>query len=649
MKAAGNGVNIDVMSVGKFLRFFFPFPDYKEGRLRRPFGSSINPITGADDNSAYIPVSYHIEKDSKDISVTDIADYIKKGKRIILTGEYGSGKSRCLKELFNILAKQAETTHTYPIAIDLRDTWGLRRAVEIIRRHFDDLGLDKGASSINKAFGSDNFCYLLDGFDEVGSQAWSDDEIKLRSIRNQSLVGLRDLISKSTAGIIICGREHYFNNNDEMFEALGLDSDSTIVIRSKAEFTDEEMEQFLGAISDNLILPEWLPKRPLICQVIANLDEEELKSIFFKSKEGDVEFWHVFIDTLCKRDAKINPAIEAIALQQVLVRLARYTRAKSSNVGPLSLNEIQRAFEEVVGQAPVDQAAMLQRLPGLGRVEAESNDRQFVDVYILDGLRALDLAQCVADPAQGFEHLIWKNPLDELGQRVLCDVIKREDAAKKFLAGASKCASLRNRVAACDIVASMLRGDATQIDFGGLAIDDGAFLCIDFSSAKPTRLRLTHCVFGSIILSDQSVNVNAVIADSLANRVYGVSHQSGLPKWITKLAVEQFESLENIAQVRRAKLTPAHQILAAILRKTFFQKGAGRKEEALLRGLGSIGSRATSHRIINVLLNEGVLTKFKGDEGYVYAPVRRYTVRITKMLAELNLSQDQIWLDCANL
>ena len=46
---------------------------------------------------------------------------------------------------------------------------------------------------LKAAFSTANI-YLLDGFDEVGAQTWSDDPTRLVSIRRQSLVGVKDLI-----------------------------------------------------------------------------------------------------------------------------------------------------------------------------------------------------------------------------------------------------------------------------------------------------------------------------------------------------------------------------------------------------------------------------------------------------------------------
>jgi len=47
-------------------------------------------------------------------------------------------------------------------------------------------------------------------------------------------------------------------------------------------------------------------------------------------------------------------------------------------------------------------------------------------------------------------------------------------------------------------------------------------------------------------------------------------------------------------------------------------RNSGRKEEALLRGLGEIADKGVAPTIVNYLLGHDVLTKFKGNEGWVY-------------------------------
>ena len=133
---------------------------------------------------------------------------------MVLTGEYGSGKSRCIREVFRKLSETALSDLTFPVAIDLRDSWGLKRSPELLRRHFADLGRDGKADRAVTAMRNDCLTFLLDGFDEIGSQAWSNDGVKLRTIRSQALEGVRSLIESSTCGVLITGREHYFPSKD---------------------------------------------------------------------------------------------------------------------------------------------------------------------------------------------------------------------------------------------------------------------------------------------------------------------------------------------------------------------------------------------------------------------------------------------------
>ena len=43
-------------------------------------------------------------------------------------------------------------------------------------------------------------------------------------------------------------------------------------------------------------------------------------------------------------------------------------------------------------------------------------------------------------------------------------------------------------------------------------------------------------------------------------------------------------------------------------------------------------------------MRDGILTRFRGDEGWVYSPVREHAGRMKKMLQELNASLDPLWL-----
>ena len=98
-----------------------------------------------------------------------------------------------------------------------------------------------------------------------------------------------------------------------------------------------------------------------------------------------------------------------------------------------------------------------------------------------------------------------------------------------------------------------------------------------------------------------------------------------------------------MSSIKNVRLSIPHRILVTILKKTFFQKGAGRQEEALLRGLGQIDRNAQTPKILSYLVTNGILEKKRGDHGDLYIPVARHRGRVDDMLSELNMSEDAIW------
>jgi hypothetical protein len=62
-----------------------------------------------------------------------------------------------------------------------------------------------------------------------------------------------------------------------------------------------------------------------------------------------------------------------------------------------------------------------------------------------------------------------------------------------------------------------------------------------------------------------------------------------------------------------------------------------------------LAALSVSERVVNLLLKNDVLKRFKGDEGWVYAPNRAFAGRMKKMLYELKVSQDPIWLEVGDM
>ena len=196
---------------------------------------------------------------------------------------------------------------------------------------------------------------------------------------------------------------------------------------------------------------------------------------------------------------------------------------------------------------------MLQRLPGLGRVRAESDDRQFIDGYILDGLRAVDLLECVASHPPKVPEAVWRNPLDKLGQRIFAAGIKSRE--RGAIQHATRCASLQNRVLASDVIASLVWTQHEEFDYRNFALDEGQFILLDMSRVTLKNLRITNSTFFNLVFPREQP-VNVYLRSSHIDRAFGVTSMNGMPPWAAECIVEKFESAENISRIRQIGLKP---------------------------------------------------------------------------------------------
>lgn len=645
MVTAGKDVHVKVLSKAVFQRLFFDHKEYAQARQALQFGSAVDPLTGKPDRNSYVPVSYARKSDGRRMDLDGIVRSLGSGGTIILTGEYGSGKSRCVKEVFESIAK-AENVPLL-LSIDLRRSWGLQTGAEIIRRHLEEVGMSAAADNIVRAFNDGRVTCLLDGFDEIGAQSWSKAAKDLQAVRFATLKGVRDIVAKSKQGVLICGREHYFNSTDEMLVCLGLKATAAVVLRCEDQFTEEEMEQFLDNIGQDIVLPEWLPRRPLMCQAVASLDDAS-RVAMFDSVDADVEFWHSFMEIVCRREAQIKDILWKEAILEILKRLGRVTRSKPENLGPISFFEIQRAFESVVGQPPTDESlVILQRLPGLGLVGSGSDDRKFIDIFILDGLRATDISDAVrADDRAMFQEL-WLNPLENLGQRILAIDIQKENGFAQFRGFLLHSTSGKNGVVGGDILSSTVRS-LTAVDLRGIELQEAIFSELDLENCNLQGLRLGDSLISQLILP-RSPPKNVEIVNCQIGKIFGITDKRALPDWIKSCEISELESAENVSRIKAIHLSNPHRILVTILKKCFLQKGAGRQEAALLRGLGQIDRRGNVETIIKILKREGLVKVVPGDHGVIFVPERKYTDRVKKIIAELSTSHDQIWLEVGEL
>jgi hypothetical protein len=592
-----------------------------------------------------VPVEYKNDSDGTVYQLSDIAKLLQDSKKIILVGDYGTGKSRCIQELFNYISEKRNPASALPIAIDLRSNWGTRRGSEIIRRHFDDLGLSKFDDNVLRIMPRSGSILLLDGFDEIASQTWSDDPPTLKELRSNSLLGVKDLIQINDGGVLIAGRENYFNSNEEMYHCLGLSPTQSVLIRCEDEFTTEQMEKYLKNITIDINLPSWLPRRPIICKIASDIDPNILK-LLMRQETGEVEFWSFFIRAICDREAKINPSLDSVSIKRILCQVANTTRMKPSDLGPITISELNQSFQTVVGKKPSDESSIiLQRLPTLIRVAEDSSERQFVDRYILDGLRAdslTELLNSIISDNEPILDLAWINPLKKSGLTVVADYIDFiEDQTKPF-AIMRKASQSRNQILASDLLASLCVINET-FDGKHLTIQNGHFYYLDLSDKQVSNITISDSFIENLDITNiNATNIN--IMNNVITNLHGISGPHGIPAWLKNNAIEHYTTISTTSHIKaNPNLSKQQKIFLTIIKKTYFQPGAGRKEEALLRGWGEQADNKISNNIINMLIDKDVLKRFKGKEGWVYVPNRSLSKRMSDIRDHLTSSNDPLW------
>lgn len=653
MRAAGEGQRVFIRSAEEFQNEYFEYKSYVYIRKQKQFGSLINIETGEPENNTYINVLYLNKRTGQELGINDIVDLLKKGKKVILKGDFGLGKSRCVKQIFDIMT-QDTVRNPYVISINLRDHWGSKRATEILDRHFADLGLN--ARNFIKTYEKPNIVYLLDGFDEIGTQSWSSDPRRMQYIRRISVCALKDLLQKVQGGVLITGREYYFNSDNEMFNSLGLSEEQTVLLECHREFTED---QLLNYIVQNLpslkdkgdlkSLPLWFPKRPLVIQLLLKY-AGDIFSVNY-ALDDMCGFWHAFLSKICEREANIYPTLNPEIIKNVLLYLSNFTRSSTSNTGPISQTDLSNAFEFASGFSPSDESSiMLQRLPSLGRISADSPDRQFLDGFILNGLRAENIIQLSKSWDTSILATEWKYPLDTTGLQILSEYISKDSKRlDTFITMARKASTATNKVLASDIVSALCLLDVDYLDFKDICIRDGYFSYLSFEGKEIKRLTLLDCGIERINLTNSKFLDQVQIKDCIISTVYGVSSLKSIPDEFVNCSIENYETLATTTLIRRANLSISQKLLVEMLRKIFFQPGAGRKEAALLRGMGATANKQLSEKILGKLMDEGLVTRHRGDEGYIYKPVRSKTGRITQIIADLTLSKDPLWQDITDL
>jgi hypothetical protein len=654
---------VKLLTLDNFRQRFFDGRAYVQKRRVAAFGSARNLADGtiSISENEYVPLPIlasnlsaslvrSVGTDVVATSVSEIASGLARGEIFVLVGPFGAGKSLTTREVFLSLTRlyDGDAQYPVPLAINLREHWGALYGDEILERHARSIGFAPREDLV-AAWRAGIACLLLDGFDEMAAQVVAEpgDRNFMRAARAQALQPVRDLIGKMPSGVgaLICGRDHYFDDPNELVHALGLTGKRFQLLRL-GEFTEEQAIVFLRRHQVPGTLPDWLPRKPLLLGYLAHraLLPEVLK---IDGSSGFGHTWDQFLTLICEREATHERVVmEPITLRRVLERLACGVRATSSGVGPIRSHELAEAYRVETGQAPGEGVLMqLQRLPGLTAREQDPGARSFIDEDVLAALQGSAVARFVLEGADWRESLRWLSHLADKGVAMAAHLVETAGAdaasvvaaALRAMRGASEAPYRAQLAADCAMVALEMSRESGSADLLGLALDEISFGELDLEELRVENLTIKNSMIEGVVLGARSSS--AVLRDCLIARVSGVASEKGLPRGMFEgCQIQAFDDMSTNAAVIRSDLEPPLKCLLTILRKLYLQAGGGRKIGAFDRGLPPGPIQDSVPEVLRILGAEGVIHVQSG----IAHPIRRQTSRIMQILSETRLSRDPI-------
>jgi hypothetical protein len=657
--------NVIALTLEQFQRRFFDSFKYLSLRERWAFGSARDPqtdaITISDD--AYISLPITVVSDTRthspfstgqSISLQELALRTVEGGVVILRAPFGSGKSLTTREIFRSLSKQHRDNPTAPVplVLNLREHWGEDHSDEILDRHARSIGYTPREDLV-VAWRAGMCCLLLDGFDEVASQAVvrRDNKNFMRDARRRALQGVRDFTQKTPtgAGIFICGRDHYFDSDTELFGSLGLATRPCLVAHLE-EFSDAHANDFLRRNGITKPLPDWLPRKPLI---LAYLLRRNLYSDILQidSSRGFGHAWDEFLTRICEREATLErSSMDPSTIRAVLERIAESVRSKSSGTGPVTGTDLAEAYFAETGQAAGEGVlAQLQRLPGLTQRDSEPGSRSFVDLDMLGALQGGAFARRVLTAFQGPLPL----PISELSDKAIAmatHLLARNQATPETLVGiADQLASKSTRerfapqvLADCIMIAIRMAIDAERedLDFRGISVDGGSLGRIPLDEINIRGLQVRNCTLQELAFGGLDAARGIRLSACLISKVSGVTGRGGLPEGLVDddCEIDSFDNMSTNNAVLRSDLPPNLKALVIVLRKLYKQPGAGRKMGAFGRGI----TKPEVHRFIEPVLDLLQQHRFITVFNSVVHPIRKQSPRVEKILMAPTLSEDDL-------
>ncbi|MGW3772827.1 NACHT domain-containing protein [Actinomadura verrucosospora] len=652
---------ITAISFRRFKARLIDVYQYDQLRMNMHFGSAANPDDENEELERYIPVEFSSLEDAQQgvtVSFNEALEYISTGGRLAIVGDYGIGKSMNLREIYlRLVAKaKADRDLNVPIHINLRDHWGQKSPSAALTQHAEEIGYGN-AQQLIAAWRAGFVHILLDGFDEVAAPGWSGDIASLRSSRRRAVALVRQFIAKTPkrASVVVAGRRHYFDSLQELRDAMF--SYHSHMLLELHEFSESQIKEYLK--NRNLHnIPAWLPSRPLLLGHLAarNIFSADLQDETMDMSQA--EGWDWLLDVISRREADIVEAgLDGVTVRQIIENIASTARNKSLGIGPIAQREIIDAFVLVRGQEPSEaEQAILQRLPGLARdPDFEEGTRSFIDADFASVAQARDVSNFAFSPYSSDEKRLdkWAASLNTLGIEVAAHQYLTMAPNNGHLNNAFKYASRKDLyVVLADLVRIAIDLDH---ELDETVVVDGVHVpSLSLSQDVPdlSNVVFSNCLFDSIELGDgvddgMMPHFDKCFIETLLGR-HGINDlPSG--KFSDDCDFGEFpDAMDRNAAVMASSLPVGVRVILTILRKLYLQRGNGRLEGALSRGM-SPEERTLVQAALTLLFRERMATPTRIKTRTIWLPNRANQGRALRFIEAPRGSGDSLYSAASEL
>jgi hypothetical protein len=636
-RSAAKEYKIEILSLNEFEKKIINASEYFRQRMNHKFGSATDPYNDTVDVSKvkYFTMKMRSNKhESPKINIDELVELLLNNNYIVLLGEYGMGKSLTLREVFINLKKKYEISKIdkMPILINLRDHWGQNDIYEILDRHARHIGL-KDVSSLTKAFNIGKLLIMLDGFDEfISSNHFSRSEFQIKQARKENSSVIRKFAEhqKNRNGLIVSGREHFFDSEEELQKALNVKSEDIFRLEG---FDKEEIKIFFKNHNLNIEIPDWIPNKPLLLSYL--FLDESIKDIILYADEESPQKWNHIIDKICQREANIHQSLDSEIIRDILEDLACVARETTDGKGPIKIENIINSYKKITksDSSEVSQI-ILYRLPFLSQRNME-NFREFIDDSILDILKASSINKFIKNNySKKINAKNWKSGLKGIGY----EFIKNDNfEINKILNSLENAQKLSFPTLALDILQVAKLFNTEKIDCNHIQINQGTTNYLDLTTLPElSNIYFKDVIIDNIIYSGDNL-INVKFVDCLFQKATGFTEKQNF-NIFENCEIENYDTIPtNASTMKNEQININIRICLVILKKIYLQHGYGRKENALYRGIENTFIDKINH-VLKILKKHEFLYSEKIREETLWRPFNNKRDLIYKWINNQSLN-----------